>query len=77
MRQITITIDQKGFHVTERGLTSDRLCWDEMLGQIAALTHPRLSTPQYSMRSPEQIISWDVKHGIFDGMRFDENGVPK
>ncbi|MDE1138149.1 MAG: hypothetical protein PW999_00550 [Paraburkholderia tropica] len=80
MRQITITFDNsKGFAVTENGMTADRLAWDEMLGQIANLTHPKLGSPHYSMLTVEQYTTQEEKFGTEpeDRLQFDERGIPK
>ncbi|AJW47708.1 hypothetical protein TK49_23700 (plasmid) [Ralstonia mannitolilytica] len=36
------------------GRRCDGLGWDEMLGQVAHLTHPNLGAPRYAMRTPEE-----------------------
>jgi hypothetical protein len=52
MRTITIEIDEdKGYTVREGDRYHDQLCWDEMLGQIAQLTHPQLGAARYQMRT--------------------------
>jgi len=49
-RTITIEIyDGIDFNVKEDDRYSDRLCWDEMLGTLAELTHPRIEKPRYQM----------------------------
>lgn len=48
----TITIVCRGpndFDVFEGEAFTDRLCWDEMLGQIAELTHPAIGKARYGM----------------------------
>jgi hypothetical protein len=80
MRQITITFDNgKGFSVTEAGRTADRLAWDEMLGQVANLTHPKLNTPHYTMLTVDQYEKQEDRFGTEpeDRLQFDERGVPK
>lgn len=52
MRTITIEItEDKGFIVREGDRYHDLMCWDEMLGQIATLTHPDIKGPRYQMRT--------------------------
>ena len=80
MRQIIITFDNnKGFAVTEAGRTADRLCWDEMLGQVAQLTHPKINAERYKMLTVEQYAEQEDKFGSDpdDRLQFDERGVPK
>lgn len=55
MRTITIEIaDGNDFTVREGSRYADRLCWDEMLGQIAQMTHPNLGDPRYAMLTEEE-----------------------
>lgn len=55
MRTITIIVhDGNNFDVHEGETYSNHLCWDEMLGQIAQLTHPSILKARYSMSTPEQ-----------------------
>lgn len=77
MRRITITHDEKGFNVTENGHTADRLTWDEMLGQVVSLTFPASRRPLYAMHPAIDIVTKDAYHGLTDGLRFDEQGIPK
>lgn len=49
MRTITIEIDQQGFTVREGDRYHDGLCWDEMLGQVTELSHPKLGQTRYPM----------------------------
>lgn len=80
MRQIVITFDNdKGFAVTENGRTADRLAWDEMLGQIAQLTHPSINAERYKMLTIEQYQAQEDKFGTEPEHRlqFDERGIPK
>jgi hypothetical protein len=51
MRTITIEIDEQGYTVREGERYADGLCWDEMLGQISELTHPRLGQARYAMQT--------------------------
>lgn len=80
MRQIVITFDNgKGFAVTEAGRTADRLAWDEMLGQIAALTHSKIGVGHYHMLTVEEQNAYGDKYNIpaDDRLQFDERGIPK
>jgi PAS domain-containing protein len=53
-RQIVIVITDEGFTVQEGERYADQLCWDEMLGQIAELTHPELKREgRYRMDTAE------------------------
>jgi hypothetical protein len=60
MRQITITISDEGrIDVREGDRYCDGLCWDEMIGQIAAMTMPTTRINQqsgmlYQMLTKEQ-----------------------
>lgn len=49
MRTITIEIDEQGFTVREGDRYHDGLCWDEMLGQVTELTHPKLGETRHPM----------------------------
>ena len=50
------------------GRRCDGLCWDEMLGQVARMTHPKLASEGgYAMRTPEQ---WDAH---WEGVRNKAN----
>lgn len=57
-RTITIEIVDDGgsgdYTVREDDRYCDRLCWDEMLGTIAELTHPRIGEARYRMETAEQ-----------------------
>jgi hypothetical protein len=59
MRTITIEIDDSGQIDVREG---DRYCnglgWDEMLGTIAELTHPRIGSARYAMRTAEEWEAW-------------------
>lgn len=80
MRQIVITFDNdRGYAVTESGRTADHLQWYEMLGQIAALTHPKLGTPRYTMLTVEEYTAYEDKYQTSpeERLQFDERGIPK
>jgi hypothetical protein len=49
VRTITIEITDQGFTVREGYRYHDGLCWDEMLGQVTELTHPKLGQTRYPM----------------------------
>lgn len=54
---ITMTDSESGGHsieVRENGQTTGQLAWDEMLGQVAAMTHPDLNKGRYPMRTEEE-----------------------
>lgn len=54
-RTITIyCIDQNDYTVQEGEAICDRLCWDEMLGTIVELTHPRIGAARYRMQTAEE-----------------------
>jgi hypothetical protein len=42
------------FHVHQGERYADMLCWDEMLGQVATLTHVQIATPRYDMLTPDE-----------------------
>lgn len=53
----TIVININGwndFSITEGNRSVDRLCWDEMLGSIAEITHHELGKTRYPMRTAEE-----------------------
>lgn len=55
-RAITIYCGTRGtglFHVHEGERYTGDLCWDEMLGEIAQLTHPEIGHTRYGMGTPE------------------------
>lgn len=53
-RQINIVISEEGFLVQEGDRFADRLTWDEMLGELVALTHPSLGRAHYAMLTAEE-----------------------
>lgn len=57
-RTISIEIAGNGepgeYLVREGDRYCDRLCWDEMLGTIAELTHPKIGSARYRMETAEQ-----------------------
>lgn len=58
-RTITITISHDGqFDVSENGKCAGGLAWDELLGQIACMTHPKICAPNYAMRTPDEWEEW-------------------
>lgn len=60
MRTLTIRIPEAGdprcgFDVVDsEGRHANGLAWDEFIGQVVALTHPKLGSPQYRMQADEQ-----------------------
>lgn len=57
MSTLTITIyciSGSDYTVQEGEAICDRLCWDEMLGTIAELTHPKIGQARYRMETAEQ-----------------------
>lgn len=44
----------EGFEVLQGGLSSGPLTWDEMLGQVAELTHPKLGIAHYPMKTSRE-----------------------
>ena len=67
MKRFTIEVPEDGdnehnscgFDVVNcNGLRCNGLNWDEMIGQIVSLTHPRLDgTPQYKMMADEEWVN--------------------
>lgn len=54
-RIITIEIfDVTSFTVRVGDLSADHLCWEEMLGQIATLTHSDIKHPRFRMLTDEE-----------------------
>lgn len=55
-RSFTVEVRDNMFDVViSDGRRCDGLCWDEMLGQVARLTHPKLASEGgYAMRTPEE-----------------------
>lgn len=51
MQPITISIEPAGkcFVVTQGDRSADGLAWDEMIGQVIELTHPKISAAHYPM----------------------------
>lgn len=62
VRTITVEIhEDNNFTVREGGSYCPDLCWDEMLGTVAELTHPRLGTARYRMLSASQHARYQRK----------------
>lgn len=54
-RTITIVMHNgNNFDVFVGQRSSNGLCWDEMLGQIASMTHPEIRKARYLMLTPEE-----------------------
>lgn len=55
VRRIEIqVVDGNTFNVVEGDRMADSLCWDEMLGQVAELTHPKIASARYRMMTPDE-----------------------
>ncbi len=63
MRTITIEIDDDNmFTIREADRSCPHLCWDEMLGSIAELTHPRIGNMRYRMLTDEEHAAERARH---------------
>jgi hypothetical protein len=58
MRTITIEIDEQGYTIREGDRYHEGMCWDEMLGQVTELTHPRLGQTRYPMMTEAEWAAW-------------------
>lgn len=57
-RTITIVCREgNDFDIVDGERVCDRLCWDEMLGTIAELTHPRIGQARYRMTDADGIVA--------------------
>lgn len=55
MKTITIEChDKNDFTVREGDRYVDRLCWEEMLGQVAEMTHPMINAGRFGMLTAEE-----------------------
>lgn len=65
-RTITIEIVDHGgsgdYTVREGERYCDRLCWDEMLAQVAELTHPKIGAARYPMHTAEEYAERERLH---------------
>ncbi|MFM0101958.1 hypothetical protein PQR01_00220 [Paraburkholderia rhynchosiae] len=62
MRAVTIEIDDgNNFTVREGERFADGLCWDEMLGTIAELTHPKIGDARYAMRTATEWAAYKAR----------------
>lgn len=62
MRVIAIEIHgPNDFTVRELERYQDHLCWDEMLGTIAELTHPRIGQARYRMQTREEHAAQEAR----------------
>lgn len=59
---IVATMD--GFRVVQAGRMADGLAFDEMLGQVVNLLHPKLGTPRYPMLTREEQAAAEARHKI-------------
>lgn len=68
VRTITITGEESDWTVSDGDRSADRLCWDEMLGTVAELTHPRIGQARYRMDTPADAWwrqqMWDLRSAI-------------
>jgi hypothetical protein len=56
-RTITIVCHERGcFDVQEGEKVCDGLAWDEMLGTIAELTHPKIGSGRYWMVGGDDLV---------------------
>lgn len=54
-RTITIVCQASGaFDVFEGERYQSHLCWDEMLGLVAELTHPKIVVPRHALVTTEE-----------------------
>lgn len=73
MRTITIEIlDANDFTVREGDRYCDKLCWDEMLGTIAELTHPKVGEARFRMMTPEEHAAWEKSLSRVDPVAFSD-----
>lgn len=64
MRVIAIEIHgPNDFTIREIDRACTKLCWDEMLGTVAELTHPKIGEARYRMRTREEQAEWDARYG--------------
>jgi hypothetical protein len=62
MRTIAIEITaDNDFTVREGDRSAEGLCWDEMLGQVTELTHPRLGDGRYAMRTDAEWAEYNKR----------------
>ncbi len=65
-RTITIEIVDDGgsgdYTVREGDRYCDHLCWDEMLGQVVELTHPKIGVERYPMLTAEEHAERERQH---------------
>ncbi|GJH31407.1 hypothetical protein CBA19CS91_01640 [Paraburkholderia hospita] len=60
MRVIAIEIHGPNtFTIREIDRACEGLCWDEMLGTVAELTHPRIGDARYRMMTREERAAWE------------------
>ncbi|MDH2239104.1 hypothetical protein N5K27_22605 [Pigmentiphaga sp. GD03639] len=57
IRSIIIRFDEAKnlFQIEETGRACPELTWDEMLGQIAEMTHPKIGKGRYPMLSADDL----------------------
>lgn len=56
MQPVIISIDPTAcsFVVTQGDRSADGLGWDEMIGQVIGLTHPKIRSAHYRMMTPAE-----------------------
>lgn len=82
-RSITIyCVGGNDYTVQEGEAICDRLCWDEMLGTIAELTHPSIGKARYRMQTAEErdafedarrrrLAEWKAAEDVLDKSMLD------
>ena len=55
-RQINIVISTEGYTVQEGDKFAEQLSWDEMIGTVIDLCHPKLGKATYAMKTQKE---WD------------------
>lgn len=74
-RTITIEISAEDnmFTVRDGDRWCPKLCWDEMLGTIAELTHPRIGEARYRMGTAEQHRQREERYQQMRAVRTEES----
>ncbi len=63
VRTITIVaIDGNHFDIHEGERYVTRLTWEEMLGSIAEITHPRIGASRFDMKSADEHVERFIKY---------------
>ena len=62
LRTITISVfAPNDFTIAEGERSCDRLCWDEMLGTVAEITHPKIGEARYRMMTPAEHAEYNAR----------------